>query len=476
MGVGLTLQKPKSLKKKKNMKAIFVPLLLGLLGSSLSSYIPPYYEGQPTFARVASLDPPDFRGDEVYKIEFNLDAKIEMPQEGFIHRSWEDFKQFDHLLTTHLMNFGLEFPSQPTIENLDAYMKRVMEHSNIVNSHVFQDFLGINWSGKDLKFMQSLTEFMKVVIPPLYRAPDFAPEPPVFTEEDDCITSEETPFEVYVYLMAFRAQTHLQEYLKFFETFTNTYPAFAGLEDDSDVQPDGVSVTIPPHFNHTFVHFLPGGYLNGHTVRISYLGKSKFNFLDESRIREHLSMMYGDKNPKRILDIGTGPGFSAFVLSEMFPEAEIVAIDLAAPYIRMARRWQEMRNASNIQFYHANAEDLSWLESESFDFINYAYVLHEMPADNCVRVIREMYRLLREGGIMNGFEVPFVENELERLLYVEFNTWGHNWEHAGAQGPEPYIGEYENGVQLPSSLEAEGFSNIEQIEYSYFESIFLAQK
>jgi len=451
-------------------------LLLSSLAIAYSSYIPPYYEGQPTFARVASLDPPDFRGDDVYRIEFNLDAKSDMPQEGFIHRSWEDFKQFDWLLTTHLMNFGLQFPSDPTVENLDAYMKRVMEHSNIVSSTVFHDFLGINWSGKDLKFMESLAEFMKVVVPPLYRAPDFAPEPPIFTDEADCITYEETPFEVYVYLMAFRAQTNLQEYLAFFKTFTDTYPAFAGLEDDSDVQPEGVSVVIPPHFNFTFVHFLPGGYLNGHTVRISYLGKSKFNFLHEEKIREYIGMLYGDKSPKRILDIGTGPGFSAFVLADMFPEAEVIAVDLAAPYIRMARQWQTLRNVSNIQFYHANAEDLSWLETESFDFINYAYVIHEMPADNAMRVISEMYRLLAPGGTMNGFEVPFVRNVAERWTYVEFNTWNHNWETAGPQGPEPYMEEYEFGTMLTDSLANVGFNKVEYIDYSYFEGIFQAEK
>jgi len=458
------------------MIEISVIALLALASSASSSYVPPYYEGQPTFAAVASLDPPDFRGDEVYRIEFSLDARVEMPQQGFIHRSWEDFQKFDHLLTTHLMNFGLQFPSDPTIENLDAYMKRVMEHSNIVKSNVLHDFLGINWSGKDLKFMQSLAEFMKVVIPPLYRAPDFAPEPPVFTDEADCITEEETPFEVYVYLMAFRSQTNLQEYLKFFETFTSTYPTFAGLEDDSDVQPDGVSVMIPPHFNLTYVHFLPGGYLNGQTVRISYLGKTKFNFLDELKIREYLSMMYGDKNPKRILDIGTGPGFSAFVLAEMFPEAEIIAVDLAAPYIRMARKWQELRNVTNIKFYHANAEDLSWLESESFDLINYAYVLHEMPADNAMLIINEMYRLLVSGGLMNGFEVPFVEPVAERWTYVEFNTWGHHWQDAGPQGPEPYMEEYEFGTMLTDSLAAVGFNSVEYIDYSYFEGIFKAEK
>jgi len=451
-------------------------VLVALVAASTSSYVPPYYEGQPTFAAVATLDPPDFRGDDVYRIEFNLDAKVEMPQDGFIHRSWEDFQKFDHLLTTHLMNFGLQFPSDPTIENLDAYMKRVMEHSNIVNSNVFHDFLGINWSGKDLKFMQSLAEFMKVVIPPLYRAPDFAPEPPVFTQEADCISSEETPFEVYAYLMGFRSQTSLQEFNEWFQAFLSTYPTFAGLEDDSDVQPEGVSVMIPPHFNQTFVHFLPGGYLNGQTVRISFLGKSKFNFLDETRIREYLTMLYGDKNPKRILDIGTGPGFSAFVLAEMFPEAEIIAVDLAAPYIRMARKWQELRNVTNIKFYHANAEDLSWLESESFDLINYAYVLHEMPADNAMLIINEIYRLLAPEGLMNGFEVPFVEPVAERWTYVEFNTWGHHWQDAGPQGPEPYMEEYEFGTMLTDTLASVGFSSVEYIDYSYFEGIFQAQK
>ena len=130
-----------------------LPLLFAVASSS---YLPPYYEGTPTFTTVASLDPPDFRGEESYRIEFQLDAEAGMPQEGFVHRTWEDFKKFDHLLTTHLLNFGLQFSTEPTIDNLDAYMKRVMEHSAILRSNPLSDFLGINWSGRDLKFLQSL--------------------------------------------------------------------------------------------------------------------------------------------------------------------------------------------------------------------------------------------------------------------------------------------------------------------------------
>ena len=224
------------------------------------------------------------------------------------------------------------------------------------------------------------------------RAPAFHPEPPVFDTELEVITAEETPFEVWTYLMAFRSRAGITEYLDFFNNFLNTCPDFSGPEDDSDVLPPGHQMIVPDHFNRTFVHFLPGGYLNGHTVRTSFLGKTKFNFLNETRLEEWVRKIHRERKPKRILDIGTGPGFSAFTYARVFPEAEVIGVDMAAPYIRFARQWAELRNESNVEFFAANGEDLSWLEAESFDLINFAYVLHEMPAENAMRVVSEMHR------------------------------------------------------------------------------------
>jgi SAM-dependent methyltransferase len=417
--------------------------------------------------RCLVQDPADFRGQPIYRIQFDLEATAGGQVEGMIHRSYEEFKKFDDMLHSRWVFDDVSdvvLPAEDSVENIHEYLQVAAQHNSILISTELSDFLGINWSGSDLHFMSSLTEFMKVVIPTLYRSPEFPPEPPVFMNELDTITAPETPFEVYVYLEAFRAKGHINEYLEFFNNFLNTYPDFSG----EDVSPAGHAVTLPPHFNQTFVHFLPGGYLNGHTVRISYLGKSKFNFLHEDLIREYILKYHGDKKPKRILDIGTGPGFSAFVLAELFPEAEVIAVDLAAPYIRMARQWQTIRNISNIQFYEANAEDMSFLESESFDLINYAYVLHEMPADNCKLVVDEMYRLLKSGGVMNGFEVPYVENAVERFFYIESNTWGHHWDDEGEKGPEPYIEEYELGAELSLYLESIGFVDVQQIDVFSF--------
>jgi len=161
----------------------------------------------------------------------------------------------------------------------------------------------------------------------------------------------------------------------------------------------------------------------------------------------------------------------------VFPEAEVIGIDLAAPYIRFARMWNEVRNVSNVQFYAANAEDLSWLESESFDIINYAYVLHEMPTSSAFNVINEMHRLLKPGGTMNGFEVPLPDTDIEKQLMVDSNTWGYDWQDSdGPQGPEPYLEEYEFDTLLTDALVNAGFKDVEQIDYSYFDSLYLATK
>ena len=84
--------------------------------------------------------------------------------------------------------------------------------------------------------------------------------------------------------------------------------------------------------------------------------------------------------PAKILDIGTGTGGSAFVLATLFPDAQVMGIDLAPGYIRFCRQEMETRNFTNLQFYQADGEDMTaFVDDNSIDFINFAYVLHEMP-------------------------------------------------------------------------------------------------
>ena len=97
----------------------------------------------------------------------------------------------------------------------------------------------------------------------------------------------ETPFERYLYFIAFKhSREETPEYLKFFSSYIDTTPAWEGTGDNSDVlHPSLVaSLDYPYFYNHTYVHFLPGGYVNSKTVRMSYLGNSKFTFLNETYV------------------------------------------------------------------------------------------------------------------------------------------------------------------------------------------------
>ncbi len=80
-------------------------------------------------------------------------------------RSWTDFQRFDDLLRTQLLFFTISLPEEESVAGLDVYVKELMQHPYIVDSHLFQDFLGINWSGTDLSFMSTMPEFLKVVGP-----------------------------------------------------------------------------------------------------------------------------------------------------------------------------------------------------------------------------------------------------------------------------------------------------------------------
>ena len=49
------------------------PAVLLLAAAATASYIPPYYEGTPEFVGVAGLDPPDYRGEEAYRLVPQID-------------------------------------------------------------------------------------------------------------------------------------------------------------------------------------------------------------------------------------------------------------------------------------------------------------------------------------------------------------------------------------------------------------------
>lgn len=106
--------------------------------------------------------------------------------------------------------------------------------------------------------------------------------------------------------------------------------------------------------------------------------------------------------PRRIIDLATGTGVNAFVYAELFPEAEVIGIDIAPSLLRWARQRAAERGLENLRFYHMDCADLSVFPADTFDIVHEGMVFHEMPARWTLRTLREMVRVARPGGLL-GF-------------------------------------------------------------------------
>lgn len=271
------------------------------------------------------------------------------------------------------------------------------------------------------------------------------PQPVPITKEN-IFETPITPFETWLFSLA---RQDPQRYRQLVEEWVETLPAYDGPADGADVLPPGAPPVQIPEYWKRPVHLEPGGFGNPKIVRLSQVSKVQWSFTREETVREQLARMYAGKDPRRILDAGTGTGTTAMVFAELFPEAEVIGIDLSAPYIRFAREWARHRGLTNAIFYQQNAQRTVFPDA-SFDAVHFTYVLHEMYVDDARQILRELYRLVKPGGMLTFFDGTYPDTEEERQQKARLSTF---------TGIEPYLGEYMK-LNIERAVAETGFTNV----------------
>ncbi|MCB2108103.1 MAG: methyltransferase domain-containing protein [Rhodobacteraceae bacterium] len=165
-------------------------------------------------------------------------------------------------------------------------------------------------------------------------------------------------------------------------------------------------------------HLSPGGYwTERHEGDVSQallfqvrrlsgpIGNSARDFAGVgASIATYLKRRYPDFRPRRILDMGTQEGKQLYSYGQVFPEAELHGLDIAAPSLRYGHH-QAARAGIPIHFSQQNAEHVDYPDGY-FDLIVSSFFLHEISVPATKRVIAESYRLLAPGGIMAHMELP----------------------------------------------------------------------
>ena len=114
---------------------------------------------------------------------------------------------------------------------------------------------------------------------------------------------------------------------------------------------------------------------------------------------------YPDLQPRRILDLGCGPGLETIALKEAFPDAEVHALDLSEPFVRFGHAWAEDRGLP-MHFRQADAQRTGYPDGH-FDLIVSHILFHETWHDIAPRIFAEAHRILAPGGVFLNADVPY---------------------------------------------------------------------
>ncbi|MEM1261308.1 MAG: class I SAM-dependent methyltransferase [Pseudomonadota bacterium] len=135
---------------------------------------------------------------------------------------------------------------------------------------------------------------------------------------------------------------------------------------------------------------------------------------------EAVKRRFGDIQPKRILDLGCGPGTETVAFKLAFPDAEVHGVDLSAPLLNFAHTWAE-DNGHAIHFRQADARDTGF-EAGSFDLIVSNILFHETWHDIVPGIMREAHRLLAPGGVFLNGDTPYQPGQIPVPKQVT-NNW-----------------------------------------------------
>ena len=114
----------------------------------------------------------------------------------------------------------------------------------------------------------------------------------------------------------------------------------------------------------------------------------------EARLLEQLGYL-DDRQPQRVLDLGSGPGRAAGAMKKRWPKAEVIALDAALPMLREVpkhtRFWRPVRRVN------ADVSKLPFAD-QCADVIFSSLCLQWL--DDLPAVLSEFRRVLRPGGLL----------------------------------------------------------------------------
>jgi ubiquinone/menaquinone biosynthesis C-methylase UbiE len=160
----------------------------------------------------------------------------------------------------------------------------------------------------------------------------------------------------------------------------------------------------PAYYRRTF-HWQTDGYLSDHSAQVYDLGVELLfrGTADVMRrqiippVTRHLRDRALSPGRVRLLDVACGTGRVLQQMATAHPALRYHGVDLSPNYVKAARR--RLRDVAECALLVENAERLPYRDAH-FDVVTSVYLFHELPRNARRNVVREIFRVLRPGGLV----------------------------------------------------------------------------
>lgn len=114
-----------------------------------------------------------------------------------------------------------------------------------------------------------------------------------------------------------------------------------------------------------------------------------------------------DFKGKRLLDFGCGTGASTLCLGTMFPETEVVGVELNPSLVDLARRVLAARQLPNVQFLTSPDPKSLPPGIGSFDFVTLSAVYEHLLPEERRRAMPLIWSSMKYGGVLFVNQTPY---------------------------------------------------------------------
>jgi ubiquinone/menaquinone biosynthesis C-methylase UbiE len=177
-----------------------------------------------------------------------------------------------------------------------------------------------------------------------------------------------------------------------------------------DELPEQVTARYPGYYARNF-HYQTDGYL-GHTSAELYDLQVELLFggtadamrrrlippvVRFARAHGYAEAVNDAARPLKLLDVACGTGHLLRMIGAALPAAKLFGVDLSPHYLARAR--ETLPKDLDVSLLRENAEQLPFPEGH-FDAVTNVYLLHEVPPEVRARILAEIARVVRPGGLV----------------------------------------------------------------------------